>query len=157
MSNTKDGNRTATSNPLIAEPCPTLERVPSFGDRDTVKVCEGCNERVHNLSALTADEAVALVETSEGICVRFDAGVRGQPRFRPRLMSGLTMALSLAAGCGSGPDSNETTTPIEATETTPKDQPGFVGRVARTDKKPSNADATAEPANADCEDDAESQ
>lgn len=157
MSDSKSAKEGKTSHPLIAEPCPTLENVPNFGDRDTAKVCEGCDERVHNLSALTANEAVELLEQNEGICVRFDVGARGRPRFQPRLMGGLTMALSLAAGCGASTDPKVPDTPVETIETTPKTKHGVVGRVGRRDKKPSGADGAAEPAEADCEDEVEPQ
>ena len=139
-----------------------MEHLPDFGDGDRVKVCEGCDERVHNLSALSPDQAVELIEHNDGICVRFEVGSQGRPKFRPRspasvlrpsLVGGLTMALSVAASCGENTETSVTGSPSETTETSTdtKTQP-VAGRIGRRDHEASKKAGAAEPNEADCED-----
>lgn len=54
----------------IAEPCPVSWDGMTGNDR--VRHCRECNQQVFDLSALTAEEGVRLIEESEGrVCVRF--------------------------------------------------------------------------------------
>ena len=167
----KDGRLPDT---LISQSCPNMERAPDFGDGGRVKVCEGCDERVHNISALSQDEAVQFLGQNEGKCIRFDVGANGKPRLRipptslkPALVGGVTMALALVAGCGEQPflgggESEDaipdsTTQPVQANEavkgsdvnkTTP--QP-VVGRWGIGDKPSSSKVKTAQGNKADSE------
>jgi hypothetical protein len=56
----------------IAAPCTAdWDQMPSF-NRDRVRFCSQCNLNVYNLSAMTRDEATALVYQTEGrLCVSF--------------------------------------------------------------------------------------
>jgi len=159
---------------LISQSCPTMEHAPDFGDGGRLKVCEGCDERVHNLSALSQDEAVELLDQNDGICIRFDVGANGKPRLRipptglkPALVGGVTMALAMVAGCEhsllGGTESEDavpdaSTQPVQANEavkgsdvdkTTPHP---VVGRWGIGDKPSSSKVKTAEGKEADCED-----
>jgi hypothetical protein len=56
----------------VAKPCSASWDEMLGGDR--VRSCEHCRKKVYNLSAMTAEEAVALVRQAEGgrqVCVRF--------------------------------------------------------------------------------------
>ena len=167
----KDGRLPDT---LISEPCPTLEIIPDFGDGGRVKVCEGCDEGVHNLSALSQAEAVELLDQNDGICIRFDVGANGKPRLRipptglkPALVGGVTMALAMVAGCGEqsllgGGESEDaipesTTQPVQETEGVKgskidQTQHPAVGRVAPKGRATSSKVKAAEGNEADCED-----
>jgi hypothetical protein len=69
----------------IAEPCPR-----SFADMtgtDQTRFCQHCDKHVHNLSAMTQDEAQRLVCESAGrLCVAFYPNADGSPQtleYRP--------------------------------------------------------------------------
>jgi len=107
MSSTDGPDRPHLHKNLIAEPCPTLGLSPDFDDGAAAKACEGCDERVHNLSALSQDEAAELLTQQDGICVHYEVSPSGGPHFRtpptrlkPALVGGITMALAMVAGCG---------------------------------------------------------
>ena len=60
---------TVLSNLRIASPCPAAW--DSMQGDDRVRFCASCSKHVYNVSDLTADEAVALIQNSEGhSCVR---------------------------------------------------------------------------------------
>jgi hypothetical protein len=60
---------TILNNLRIASPCPATWEAMRGDDR--VRFCDSCSKHVHNVSGLTADEAVALIQKSDGqSCVR---------------------------------------------------------------------------------------
>ncbi len=60
---------TVLNNLRIASPCPAMWEA-MLGD-DRVRFCDSCSKHVYNVSDLTADEAVALIQKSDGYsCVR---------------------------------------------------------------------------------------
>ena len=60
---------TVLNNLRIASPCPATWGAMRGDDR--VRFCDSCSKHVFNLSDLTANEAVALIQQSEGhSCVR---------------------------------------------------------------------------------------
>jgi hypothetical protein len=64
--------RNSLSHVKIAAPCTAdWDRMFSF-ENDRVRFCSQCNLNVYNLSAMTRDEAAALIYRTEGrLCVRF--------------------------------------------------------------------------------------
>jgi hypothetical protein len=94
----------------VAKPCPADWEAMEGDDR--VRFCGQCRLNVYDLSALTSDEARALLEKSEGrVCVRFfrrrdgriltrdcPVGVRTVRRRR----AGIAAGLAAAAGFGGG-------------------------------------------------------
>ncbi len=57
------------NNLRIASPCPATWEAMRGDDR--VRYCDSCSKHVYNVSDLTADEAVALIQKSEGrSCLR---------------------------------------------------------------------------------------
>src|SRR4051812_1868601 len=62
----------------VDEPCPaSWERMR--GDAQ-IRFCEGCGKHVHNLSAMTRDQATDLVERCAAageLCVRFSRSAEG--------------------------------------------------------------------------------
>ncbi len=53
----------------IASPCPVSWE--SMSGTECVRHCSHCNQTVYNLSSLTADEALALIQEKEGtLCVK---------------------------------------------------------------------------------------
>ena len=70
-----------TRHPLdlieIRTPCPA-NWDQMEGDRQT-RFCQGCQKHVHNLSAMSADEAERLVCQNAGrLCVRFERDLEGR-------------------------------------------------------------------------------
>jgi hypothetical protein len=60
---------TVLNNLRIASPCPATWGAMRGDDR--VRFCDSCSKHVYNVSDLTADEAVALIQKSDGhSCVR---------------------------------------------------------------------------------------
>ena len=60
---------TVLNNLRIASPCPATWAAMRGDDR--VRFCNSCSKHVYNISDLTADEAVALIQHSGGhACVR---------------------------------------------------------------------------------------
>jgi hypothetical protein len=101
----------------IASPCPA-EWAEMVGD-DRARFCASCSKHVYNISAMTAEEATALIREREGrLCVRIyrrndgtvltadcPVGVRSRPRKRLHkiLALGLVVpALLLAAMASAG-------------------------------------------------------
>jgi hypothetical protein len=57
----------------VASPCKVSWDGMSGDDR--VRFCGQCEQRVYNLSAMTAEQAQTLVEEREGrVCIRFTGG-----------------------------------------------------------------------------------
>ena len=65
-------SKTSLDHVKISAPCTAdWDQMPSF-NRDRVRFCSQCNLNVYNLSAMTRDEATALVYQTEGrLCVSF--------------------------------------------------------------------------------------
>src|SRR3954464_8218100 len=92
----------------VKNPC-AAEWEAMFGDGKT-RYCEHCQKNVHNLSAMSADEAERLICESAGIlCVQYrydDAGqiitldYRPPPRLRWRLRGWTTLAVVVAVLTG---------------------------------------------------------
>lgn len=60
---------TVLNNLRIASPCPATWAAMRGDDR--VRFCDSCSKHVYNVSDLTADEAVSLIQKSDGLsCVR---------------------------------------------------------------------------------------
>jgi hypothetical protein len=60
---------TVLNNLRIASPCPATWEAMRGDDR--VRFCDSCSKHVYNVSDLTADEAVALIQKADGhSCVR---------------------------------------------------------------------------------------
>lgn len=60
----------------VGEPCPADWEAMRGDER--VRFCEGCRRHVHNLSAMTRDEAERLVcEAAGRLCVRFQPSPAG--------------------------------------------------------------------------------
>ena len=95
----------------IASPCPA-SWAEMTGTKQ-VRFCQGCRKNVYNLSAMTRDEAQALVEAKEGhLCVRFyrradgtmltqDCPV-GLRAVRVQLAKKWSYAAALFLSCGTG-------------------------------------------------------
>jgi hypothetical protein len=102
------------NNLRIASPCPAAWEGMRGDDR--VRFCDSCSKHVYNVSGMTADEAVALIQTSEGqTCVRLfrrtdgtvltaDCPVGIRSALRRRLIriasAGVVVFVMLRAGIG---------------------------------------------------------
>ena len=98
----------------VAKPC-SADWSAMEGD-EQVRFCGVCRQNVYDLSALTADEARALIEKNEGrLCVRFfrrrdgrmltrdcPVGVSAVRRRRAGIAAGIAAAAGLAGGLVSG-------------------------------------------------------
>lgn len=98
----------------VAKPC-SADWSAMEGD-EQVRFCGICSQNVYDLSALTADEARALIEKNEGrLCVRFfrrrdgrmltrdcPVGVSAVRRRRVGIAAGIAAAAGLAGGLVSG-------------------------------------------------------
>ena len=102
---------------LLSMHCPIKDRTPNFADGSRVKLCEGCDTPVHNLSAMTQTEAEALIDTDERLCVRYEVSPTGHPVFQTAIAGGIGLALGMVAACGGTPTEAEPTPPEPATET----------------------------------------
>jgi hypothetical protein len=92
----------------VATPCSAVWD-KMVGD-DRVRFCGGCEKNVYNLSAMTREEAEALLqETNAGVCVRFyqradgkvmtqDCAVGVQQKRRRQRAFGIVAAGAMAAG-----------------------------------------------------------
>ena len=68
--------RTALDVVRVESPCPVAWE--SMAGEEWVRFCEGCGRHVHNLSAMTTDEAERLVcEAAGRLCVRFERAPDG--------------------------------------------------------------------------------
>jgi hypothetical protein len=95
----------------IASPCSA--RWESMTGDEQSRFCSACEKNVYNLSAMTAEEAVELIEQKEGaLCIRLylradgtaitaDCPVglaRAARRSKQMVLSALALAMSIAAG-----------------------------------------------------------
>jgi hypothetical protein len=93
----------------VKNPC-AVEWETMFGD-GKVRFCEHCQKNVHNLSAMSADEAERLICESAGIlCVRYHVAEDGQvvtldyrpppppPRWRLGLWTTIALIVALLTG-----------------------------------------------------------
>jgi len=107
------------------------------------RFCGACQKTVHDLSAMSEDDAKALLRDGEDICVSYLSDRSGEVRFRPqpivpvsRLLrrasvataTGLTLALAACAPHGEGPrleDTAESESPafLEVRPTIPDAEP----------------------------------
>lgn len=140
----------------VEKPCFVAESELESGDlseREPGQYCRVCKKHVYDLSAMTEDAAVALVELNRerGLCVSYwtdDAGhlehqtVNPQPR---RVAVQLIGASALLAGCAtSTPATEQTATAAASLEATsaPPDVTTPAGVTARIDvTTPTNATA----------------
>lgn len=68
------------------------------------KFCSSCQKTVHNLSAVTKQEAMAIVAQEENPCVRYQVDTRGRVRFR----SALPLLAVFGAACSYVPPMKRT-------------------------------------------------
>jgi hypothetical protein len=62
----------------VSQPCP--ESWDAMHGNEQVRYCEGCRKHVHNLSAMTREQAATLVEgcgAAGDLCVRFSKSAGG--------------------------------------------------------------------------------
>lgn len=111
----------------IPEPC--NEDWEGMTPEQRGRFCAACQKKVHDLSAMTEDDAKVLLDTDEDICVSYLSDSRGTVQFqRPQIVpanrllrrasvasaAGLTLALAACAPHGEGPkieDNVESTQP----------------------------------------------
>ena len=135
-----------------------IDTAPDFSDGNKRKICEGCDTRVYNLSALTQEDAEAFLAGQDNICISYRTDDSGAPAYLPKAAPGrsspalagsLTVALSMAAACGVKSDVDATPQTVEptteassettkATQTTAKSKRAKVGKWGRP-KRPDKA------------------
>lgn len=111
----------------IPEPC--NEDWEGMTPEQRGRFCAACQKKVHDLSAMTEDDAKALLASDDDICVSYLSDTQGTVRFKPaqivpanRLFrrasvasaAGLSLALAACAPHGEGPkieDNVESTQP----------------------------------------------
>ena len=87
----------------ITNPC--QENWETMTGKERKRHCSSCQKNVHNLSEQTQEEAEALLQTEEDLCVRYQPNSRGDVRFRVAL----PVVALLGTACGYVP-------PVEATD-----------------------------------------
>lgn len=93
-------------------PKPCDEPWEAMAPRGCNRHCASCDTIIHNLSAMTFDEAEALLASEEEVCVRAEVGRDGAIRLKPdtrgtarRLVTAAGASLALAtAACQTIPD-----------------------------------------------------
>ena len=95
---------------LIDSPCPYMSQAPSFDGNEATADCGMCKTRVHNLSAVTEEEAEAMLASDEVSCITYLADKRGEPVYkksrrpfslvRAAGVAALAMGAVLQVGCG---------------------------------------------------------
>lgn len=67
--------RSSLQTVRIPSPCPM--RWPNLVGDDRTRFCANCNRKVHNLSAVTRNEAESILAQQENVCVAFVADRNG--------------------------------------------------------------------------------
>lgn len=133
----------------IPEPC--NEDWEGMSPEQRGRFCAACQKKVHDLSAMTEDDAKALLTTDEDICVSYLSDSRGTVQFqRPQIVpanrlrrrasvasaAGLTLALAACAPHGEGPKIEDD---VEST------QPAFLEVETIPEVEPCESEPIAEP------------
>ena len=83
----------------VTLPAPCDENWDSMAPRGCNRLCAACDTVVHDLSALTVDEADALLDSGEPVCVRASIGRDGTVKTAPSAgRSSRRMVASVGAG-----------------------------------------------------------
>ena len=102
-------HRIALDQIRVAEPCPMAWN-DLAGHGEAARFCSHCNRHVHNLSALTADDAQRLVcESADRLCIAFVPNEQGgvttleyakqkRPRYGWRVVAALGGLGAIASG-----------------------------------------------------------
>jgi hypothetical protein len=86
---------------LIDVPTPCQASWAEMAGDDRIRHCEACRLDVHNLSAMTADEARNLLRQHQGrCCVRFDRNSDGSVLTRDQLRAGTRIPRTVVAVLG---------------------------------------------------------
>lgn len=99
----------------VSFPSPCSEPWEDMAPQGCNRHCAACDKLIHDLSALTADEAEALLEAEEEVCVRARVGRDGVIALRDggrktarRIVAVMSGSLALAtAACQTVPDTRE--------------------------------------------------
>jgi hypothetical protein len=99
----------------VAFPKPCEEAWEAMAPRGCNRHCASCDKIIHDLAALTFDEAEALLATEDEVCVRAKVGADGVIALKPsagttarRMVAAAGASLALAtAACQTVPDSAE--------------------------------------------------
>jgi hypothetical protein len=89
----------------ISLPQPCAERWENMSPRGPNRLCAACDETIHDLAALTLEEAEALLESDRKVCVRArirPSGTvvladRGRTNRRMKALVGASLGLAVAA------------------------------------------------------------
>jgi len=124
----------------IDSPCPAGLTL-SPGD-ERIRFCDLCSKNVHNLSAMTEDEAARVIDTDEDLCVAYnqteDGGIVFQSsRQASRIARFLTVFASVGLGLGNLTGCGQTTDP-----TSTKESRGVIDKITSRTKRILNDDSS---------------
>lgn len=126
-------SRLTLSDVEIDSPCPADLTLSPSDER--IRFCDLCSKNVHNLSAMTEDEAADLIDTDEDLCVAYnqteDGGIVFQSSRRAsRIVRFFTVFASVGLGLGNLTGCGQTTD-----SATTKGNPGIIGKIATRTKR----------------------